>query len=255
MSITLNTTAPAHDRGGALYEWVTTVDHKRIGILYIATSLLFLGIGGVEALLMRWQLSTARADAIGPSTFNQLFTMHGTTMIFFAAMPLLFGIANYIVPLMIGARDMAYPRINALGYWLVLFGGGLTYFSFVAGGAPDVGWFAYAPLTEHTFSRGTGTDYWILGLLVSGVGSVATGVNLVTTIICMRAPGMTLGKLPLFVWMMLVDAVLVLFAMPPLTAALIMLLLDRTLGSHFFDATAGFLATPRFTSSCCRRLA
>ena len=238
MSITLDTTAPPRDRVATLYEWVTTVDHKRIGILYIATSLVFLGIGGVEALLMRWQLSTAQAQVVGPRAFNQLFTMHGTTMIFFAAMPLLFGIANYIVPLMIGARDMAYPRINAFGYWLVLFGGGLTYFSFVAGGAPDVGWFAYAPLTEYTFSRGTGTDYWILGLLVSGVGSVATGVNLVTTIISMRAPGMTLGKLPLFVWMMLVDAVLVLFALPPLTAALIMLLLDRTLGAHFFDTTA-----------------
>ncbi len=240
------TTLPIHadlerrDVPSVLHGWVTTVDHKRIGILYVIWTLLFFGIGGIEALIMRWQLTRPQAGVVSPETFNQLFTMHGTTMIFFVVMPLLLGgFGNFLVPLMIGARDMAFPRLNAMSFWLFLFGGLLTYFSFLAGGAPSIGWFAYAPLTEYAFSRGTSTDYWILGLLVAGVGTVAGAINLATTILTMRAPGMTLGRLPLFVWMMLIDAILVLFAMPPLTAAQIMLLLDRMLGAHFFDTQAG----------------
>lgn len=222
-----------------LHDWITTVDHKRIGIMYLLTSLVFLAAAGGEAILIRWQLRTPQAGTIGPDTFNQMFTMHGTTMVFFVGMPLLIGFANYIVPLMIGARDMAFPRLNALSYWLYLFGGLLTYFSFFAGGAPSIGWFAYAPLTESTFSRGSSTDYWILGLLVSGFGTLGGGVNLIATIICLRAPGMTLNKVPLFVWMMLWDAILILFAFPPLTAIQIMLLFDRNFGAHFFDTQAG----------------
>lgn len=220
--------------------WLTTVDHKKIGILYVAAALVFLVIGGIEALIMRLQLWQPDSHLVDPKTFNQMFTMHGTTMVFFVVMPLLIGMANYLVPLMIGARDMAFPRLNAFSYWLFLLGGLLLYYSLlVEGGPPDVGWFAYAPLTAKTFSRGHGTDYWILGLLVSGIGSVGGAVNLVTTILTMRAPGMTLGKVPLFVWMMLFTGIEMLLAFPPLTAAQIMLLLDRTLDARFFTPQAG----------------
>jgi cytochrome c oxidase subunit I len=223
-----------------LHEWVATVDHKKIGILYVLMAILFLIIGGLEAVLLRIQLLFPRNDFIGPDAFNQLFTMHGTTMVFFMGMPILIGMANYLIPLMIGARDMAFPRLNALGFWVTLFGGLLVYFSFlVPGGAPAIGWFAYAPLTERTFARGPGTDLWALGLAVSGVGTVAAGVNFVATILAMRAPGMKLSKLPFFAWTMLMTAVEILLALPPLTAALIMLLFDRNLGSHFFDVQAG----------------
>lgn len=219
--------------------WTTTVDHKKIGILYLLTSVVFLILAGLEAVLMRLQLAVPGGKVLGPDLFNQAFTMHGTTMVFFVGMPVLIGLGNYLVPLMIGARDMAFPRLNALGYWLYLFGASLTYFSFLAGGAPDIGWFGYAPLTEYAFSRNTSTDYWICGLLVSGIGTLTSGINLIATILCLRAPGMTLGKVPLFVWMMLFDAVLILFAIPPLTAAQVMLLFDRQLGAHFFDTQAG----------------
>ncbi len=222
-----------------LYAWVTTLDHKRIGILYVVTTLVFFVLGGIEAMFMRVQLAAPDGHVISPEVFNQLFTMHGTTMIFFVVMPLLIGLANYVVPLMIGARDMAFPRINALSYWLLLFGGVLMYFSFLAGAAPDVGWYSYAPLTEPAFSPGHNIDYWILGLSVSGIGTVGSGINLIATILSLRAPGMTLGRVPLFVWMVFATGVLILFALPPLTAAQIMLLLDRKLGSHFFDTQAG----------------
>jgi cytochrome c oxidase subunit 1 len=225
-----------------LHGWVTTVDHKRIGIMYIISALLFLVIAGLEAAVMRLQLLFPypfRFAGIEPRLFNQLFTMHGTTMVFFVGMPILIGMGNYLVPLMIGARDMAFPRLNSFGFWVSTLGAFLTYFSFLTGNAPDIGWFGYAPLTEYTFSRGTGTDYWIVGLLVSGVGTVTGGINFVATILCMRAPGMTIGKLPLFIWMMFFDAVLILVAIPPFTAALIMLLFDRHLGTHFFDVQLG----------------
>jgi cytochrome c oxidase subunit 1 len=229
-----------------LHDWVTTVDHKRLGIMYVAYGLLMLVVGGIEATIMRLQLVRAGNDFVAPQTFNQLFTMHGTTMIFFAAMPIVFGFANYLVPLMIGARDMAFPRLNAFSFWLTAFGGLFLYFSLVGGyglygmgTAPDVGWFAYAPLTAKTFSPGHSTDYWTLSLLVSGFGSIGTAVNIVATVLCMRCPGMTLGKMPLLAWINLVMAGLVILAVSPLTAAQLMLLVDRYLGGHFFDTQAG----------------
>jgi cytochrome c oxidase subunit 1 len=230
----------------SLHEWIVTVDHKRLGLMYIMSGLLFFLIGGMEAVMMRWQLAWPGMDVLMPDEFNRLFTMHGTTMVFLVGMPILLGSANYLVPLMIGARDMAFPRLNAFGFWLFLFGGLLLYFSYFGGqglygmgSAPDVGWFAYAPLTERTFSRGHSTDYWILGLLVTGFGSIATGVNLVATILCMRCKGMTMMKMPLFVWIMLIDAILIVVAMPPLAASQVMLLFDRSLGAHFFDTQSG----------------
>src|SRR6266851_6862936 len=234
---------PVVDR---LHGWVTTVDHKRLGIMYVAYALLFLVIGGIEAAVMRIQLIAPNQHVVSPQVFNRLFTMHGTTMIFFVAMPMLFGFANYLIPLMIGARDMAFPRVNALSFWLMAFGGLLLYFSVVganglygAGNAPDVGWFAYAPLTSRTFSPGHSTDYWTLALLVSGFGSIGTAVNILTTILCMRCPGMSLDKMPLLAWLNLVMSGMVILAISPLTAAQLMLLVDRYLGGHFFDTQAG----------------
>jgi cytochrome c oxidase subunit I len=229
-----------------LHAWVTTVDHKRLGVMYIGYALLFLVIGGIEATIMRIQLTAAHKDFVSPQVFNRMFTMHGTTMIFFVAMPLVFGLANYLVPLMIGARDMAFPRLNAFSFWLTAFGGILLYFSLIganglygAGNAPDVGWFAYAPLTSRTFSPGHSTDFWTLGLLVSGFGSIGTAINIIVTILCMRCPGMKLEKMPLLVWLNLVMGGLVILAVSPLSAAQIMLLIDRYLGGHFFDTQAG----------------
>ena len=229
-----------------LHEWVTTVDHKRLGILYILFALLFLLIAGVEALIIRAQLMHSHNDFVSPQVFNRMFTMHGTTMIFFVVMPVLLGFGNYLVPLMIGARDMAFPRLNAFSFWLSAFGGLLLYFSFLggnglygSGNAPDVGWWAYAPLTARAFSPGHSSDYWTLALLVSGFGSIGTGINIIATIICMRCPGMKLSRIPLLAWMYLVTSALILIAITPLSAAQIMLLIDRYLGGHFFDAQAG----------------
>ena len=246
-SIALTTVQePSRPLSDVLYSWVTTVDHKRLGILYILYAIFFLMIGGIEATIMRIQLIVPHNHFVSPQLFNQLFTMHGTTMIFFVAMPILFGFGNYLIPLMIGARDMAFPRLNAFSFWLTAFGGLLLYFSFVggyglygAGAAPDVGWFAYAPLTAKTFSVGHSTDFWTMALLVSGFGSIGAAVNFITTILCMRCPGMALGKMPLFAWMNLVMGGLVLLAISPLTAAQVMLSLDRFLGAHFFDTQAG----------------
>ena len=229
-----------------LHDWIVTVDHKRLGMMYIGYALLFLVIGGIEATIMRIQLVKPHNTFVSPEVFNRMFTMHGTTMIFFVAMPFVFGFANYLVPLMIGARDMAFPRLNAWSFWMTAFGGLLLYFSFLggsglygAGNAPDVGWFAYAPLTARAFSPGHSTDYWTVGLLVSGFGSIGTAINIITTILCMRCPGMTLNKMPLLPWLNLVMAFMVFFAMGPLSAAQIMLLIDRYLGGHFFDTQAG----------------
>ena len=229
-----------------LHEWVITVDHKRLGILYVLYAMVFLLVGGIEAMIMRLQLIKPHNDFVSPQVFNRLFTMHGTTMIFFVVMPMLFGFANYLIPLMIGARDMAFPRLNAFSFWMTAFGGLLLYFSFLggsglygAGNAPDVGWFAYAPLTAKTFSIGNSTDFWTLSLLVSGFGSIGTAVNLIATILCMRCPGMTLGRMPLLVWLNLTMAGLVILAVSPLSAAQMMLLIDRYLGGHFFDTQAG----------------
>ena len=233
-----------------LHEWVTTVDHKKLGILYITYGLLYLVVAGVEAMIMRIQLMHAHNNFVSPQVFNRMFTMHGTTMIFFVAMPILFGFANYLVPLMIGARDMAFPRLNAFSFWLMALGGFLLYFSFVganglygAGNAPDVGWWAYAPLAAKAFSPGHSSDYWTIALLVSGFGSIGTAINILATVLCMRCPGMHLGRMPLLVWLNLVMSAMVLFAITPLTAAQLMLLVDRYLGGHFFDTQAGGSAT------------
>src|SRR5437868_8301514 len=222
-----------------LHDWVTTVDHKKIGIMYVLMAVLFLVIGGCQAVLIRLQLFWPRSEFLGPDTFNGLFTMHGTTMVFFMGMPILIGIGNYMVPLMIGARDMAFPRLNALGFWATLFGGLLVYFSFATGGAPGIGWFAYAPLTERTFARSSATDFWALGLVVSGIGTTTAGINFIATILGMRAPGMALRKVPFFTWTMLWTSVQILVALPPLTVILIMVLLDRNVGAHFFDTQNG----------------
>src|ERR1700688_4703353 len=191
-----------------LHDWVTTVDHKRLGILYMVYAMTFLLIAGVEAMIIRIQLIRPHNDFVSPQVFNRLFTMHGTTMIFFVVMPVLFGL--------LGANGL-----------------------YGAGNAPDVGWFAYAPLTSQTFSVGHSTDFWILALLISGFGSIGTAVNIIATALCMRCPGMTLAKMPLFVWLNLIMAGLVILAVSPLTAAQIMLLVDRYLGGHFFDTQAG----------------
>ena len=231
---------------GRLHEWVVSVDHKRLGLMYIGSGLLFFVVAGLEATVMRIQLAVPENHFVSPQVFNRMMTLHGTTMVFFVGMPILLGFANYLVPLMIGARDMAYPRLNAFSFWMSLFGGLLLYSSFLAaeglfggGAAPDVGWFAYAPLTERAFSPGNSTDYWNLAILVSGVGSIGTAINLIATTLCLRCRGMTLAKMPLFVWINFVMACLILVAISPLTAAQIMLLLDRFLGAHFFDTQAG----------------
>ncbi|WP_158793012.1 cytochrome c oxidase subunit I [Granulicella sp. L60] len=229
-----------------VHDWVTTVDHKKIGLMYIAYALIFLVIAGIEAMLIRIQLAVPNNHFVSPQVFNRLFTMHGTTMVFFVGMPILFGFGNYLVPLMIGARDMAFPRLNAFSFWISAFGGILLYFSYIggsglygAGSAPDIGWFAYAPLTAKVFSPGHSTDYWTLAVFLSGIGSVGTALNIVTTTLCLRCKGMKLSRMPLLVWLYLVQGGLVFVAVGPLTAAQIMLLLDRYLGSHFFDTQAG----------------
>jgi cytochrome c oxidase subunit I len=239
-------TQQGHPPLNVIYEWLTTVDHKKIGLMYITYALVFLVIAGVEAILMRIQLAVPNNHFVSPRAFNQLFTMHGTTMIFFVAMPILFGFGNYLVPLMIGARDMAFPRLNAFSFWISAFGGMLLYFSYfggsglyAAGSAPDVGWFAYAPLTAKVFSPGHSTDYWTLAIFLSGVGSIGTALNIATTILCMRCKGMKLSRMPLLPWLYLVMSGLVFVAVSPLTAAQIMLTLDRYLGAHFFDTQAG----------------
>lgn len=219
--------------------WLATVDHKRIGILYLITSLGFFAAGGLEALLIRIQLAVPENTFLEPDAYNQLMTVHGTTMIFLAFTPVGIGFANYFLPLMIGARDMAFPRLNALSYWLFLFGGLSLYYTFVSGAIPDGGWYAYPPLTEYRFSRSEGIDWFIVALLVSGTGSILGGINLIVTTVSMRAPGMTYGRLPLFVWSILATAIMIVFAFPSLNGALVMLLFDRRLGTHFFDAQTG----------------
>src|SRR5271154_5438470 len=229
-----------------VYEWMTTVDHKKIGLMYIVYALIFLVIAGFQAVLMRIQLAVPNNHFVSPQVFNRLFTMHGTTMVFFMGMPILFGFANYLVPLMIGARDMAFPRLNAFLFWISAFGGLLLYFSYLGGdglygmgSAPDVGWVAYAPLTAKVFSPGNNTDYWIFAVLLSGIGSTGTAVNIVATTFCMRCKGMTMSRLPLLVWLYIVVSFLIFVAVSPLTAAQVMLTLDRFLGAHFFDTQAG----------------
>ncbi len=224
---------------GGVWSWLTTVDHKRIAILYFVTGFLFLLIAGVEGQLIRLQLARPENRLLDPDLYNQLFTMHGTTMVFLAGMPLIVAFFNFVVPLQIGARDVAFPRLNAFSYWVFLFAGIFLYSSFFIGGAPDGGWFAYTPLTTRQYSPGTGMDFYVLGLLLAGVGTIAGGLNFLVTIINMRAPGMTLMRMPLFTWMTLVTSALILLAFPPFTVGLVFMLFDRTFGTHFFDAAAG----------------
>ena len=249
ISSTIEPSAPASEIGTVLerlHGWVVTVDHKRLGILYILYSTFFLLVAGAEALLIRLQLAYPHNRVLSAQVFNRFFTMHGTTMVFLVGMPFLFGFANYIVPLQIGARDMAFPRLNAFSFWLTAFGGLLLYYSFLGGAglygigsAPDVGWFAYAPLTARSFSPGHATDYWALALIVSGFGTLGTAINIIATIISMRCRGMTLMRMPLFTWLLLIVSMLTLVTITPLTAAQFMLLIDRYLGGHFFDTQAG----------------
>jgi cytochrome c oxidase subunit 1 len=235
-------TAPARAHAPAesgLWSWITTVDHKRIGMLYGVTAFTFFLIGGFEALLMRIQLMRPENTFVSPAVFNQLFTMHGTTMIFLAIMPLSASFFNFIIPLMIGARDVAFPRLNAFSYWVYLFGAIFLNVSFLHGGAPDVGWFGYSNLTSKTYSPGTGVDYWAVGLQILGIASLAAAFNFIVTIINLRAPGLKLMRMPVFVWMTLVTSFLIILAFPVITVALIYLLFDRLTGTNFFVPAAG----------------
>ncbi len=226
-----------------------TTDHKKLGIMYIVTAFFFFLVGGVDALLIRTQLAVPNGKVLTPEIYDQIFTMHGTTMIFLFVMPMLTGFGNYVVPLMIGARDMAFPRMNAFGFWVVLFGGLFLTSSFLFGAAPNAGWFSYAPLTELNTGCGTSgvvvctpgpnMDFWALGILMLGISSIASALNFVVTILRLRAPGMTVNRMPLFTWMTLITNFLLLFAIPSVTAASILLLLDRHLGTHFFQAGFG----------------
>lgn len=229
-----------------VHEWVTTVDHKKLGIMYVVYALIFLLVGGAEALAIRVQLARPNNTFLSPEVYNRFFTMHGTTMVFLVGMTIIFGFANYLIPLMIGARDMAFPRLNAFSFWMTAFGGTLLYYSFLGGSglygvgnAPDVGWFAYAPLTARAFSPGHATDYWALSLIVTGIGTIGAAINVIATTLCMRCKGMTLMRMPLLAWLNLVVSGLTLVTITPLTAAQVMLLIDRYLGGHFFDTQAG----------------
>ena len=220
-----------------LWGWITTVDHKKIGLMYAVTAGLFFLLGGLEAMLLRWQLGTPESTFLSADMYNQIFTMHGTTMIFLVIMPLSAGFANYLLPLMIGARDVAFPRLNALGYWVFLVGGLFMYSSFFLGGMPNGGWFGYTPLTE--VMPGHNIDYWVFGLQILGIASLSGAVNLIVTVINMRAPGMSLMRMPVFVWMSLVAQFLLLFAIPIITVALFLLSFDRMFSTNFFVPAAG----------------
>jgi cytochrome c oxidase subunit 1 len=225
--------------GSTLWSWLTTTDHKRIGILYGVTAFVFFLIGGLEALIIRAQLARSGSDLVSAETFNQLFTMHGTTMIFLAVMPLSAAFFNYVVPLQIGARDVAFPRLNAFSYWVFLFGGLLLNVSFLFGAAPDGGWFGYPNLTSKQYSPGLNIDFWVIGLQVLGIASLAAGFNFVVTIINLRAPGMRMMRLPVFTWMTLVTQFLVITAFPVITVALVFLMFDRYFGTTFYSTAAG----------------
>jgi cytochrome c oxidase subunit I len=218
--------------------YFTTTDHKKIGIMYMVTTFVFFILGGVEALLMRLQLSQADNTLLNPSTYNALFTMHGTTMIFLFVVPMMAGFGNYFIPLMIGARDMAFPKLNALSYWLLL-AGGLVFYGSIFFHAPECGWTCYAPLSETQYSPTGGVDAWIFLVHLTGLSSLVGAVNFYATIVNMRAPGMGWGRLPLFVWTMLVYAVLLILALPVIAGAVTLLLTDRHFGTHFYDATQG----------------
>ncbi len=232
--------APAvHAEKTGIWSWITTVDHKRIGILYGASAFIFFLIGGLEALLMRWQLSRPDNNWMSPETFNQLFTMHGTTMIFLGVMPLSAMFFNFFIPLQIGARDVAFPRLNAFSYWVFILGGIFMNASFLFNAAPDGGWFGYANLSSKQYSPGLNMDFWTIGLQILGIASLAAGVNFFVTVMNMRAPGMKLMRMPMFVWMSFITQLLILLAFPVITVALILLMFDRLFGTSFFVPAGG----------------
>ena len=228
---------PVHPTG--IWGWITTIDHKRIGILYGVTSFLMFLTGGIEALIIRIQLGGPEANIVSPEVYNQLFTMHATTMIFLGVMPMSAAFFNYIIPLQIGARDVAFPRLNAFSYWTFLSGAIVLKLSWFLGGAPNAGWFGYAPITGAAYNPGHGVDFWIISLQILGVASLAAAFNFLTTIINMRAPGMSLMRMPLFTWMSFVTSFLLIFAFPVITVALVELFMDRYFGMNFFVTSAG----------------
>ncbi|WP_090928721.1 cytochrome c oxidase subunit I [Salibacterium qingdaonense] len=228
----------AYQKKNVVWDWLTTVDHKKIAILYLIGGTLFFMKAGVMAILMRLQLMYPEQSLLSGQTYNELLTMHGTIMLFLAVTPLIFAFMNYIVPLQIGARDVAFPFLNALGFWIFFFGGLLLSLSWFLGGAPDAGWFAYTPLSTREYGS-SGMDFYVLGLQVSGLGTLISGINFIVTIINMRAPGMTMMRLPLFCWTTLIVSILIVFAFTPLAAGLAMLMLDRLFGAQFFQVDAG----------------
>ena len=222
-----------------IWSWITTVDHKRIGVLYGTTAFIFMLFAGIEAGVIRIQLSQPELGIVSPGRYNEMFTMHATVMIFMVVMPMAASFFNFVVPLAIGARDVAFPRLNALSYWIFLFGGILMHVSFAVGEVPDAGWFSYANLTEKPFSPDRGLDFWSLSLLVLGTSSVAAALNFIVTIVNLRAPGMTLMRMPVFVWMTLITSILLVLAFPVITVGLIELTMDRNFGTHFFVPSEG----------------
>jgi cytochrome aa3-600 menaquinol oxidase subunit I len=220
-------------------EWLTTVDHKRIGIMYLISALLMLFRGGVDAIMMRAQLSAPENTLLDAQHYNEIFTTHGIVMIIFMAMPFIFALMNFVVPLQIGARDVAFPRLNALSFWLFFMGAMLFNISFIIGGSPDAGWTSYFPLAGNEFSTSVGTNYYMLAIQISGIGSLMTGINMITTILKMRAPGMTLMKMPMFTWSSFIANVIIVFAFPVLTVALAMGTMDRLFGTQFFTIDNG----------------
>jgi cytochrome c oxidase subunit I len=230
---------PTHSQDNGILSWITTVDHKRIGILYIYLTLFFFIAGGTEALLVRTQLAWSNLKILAPDQYNQMFTMHATTMIFLFVIPILAGFGNYFVPLLIGARDMAFPKLNMLSFWLLLFGGLVLNMSFLLGGAPDAGWTSYAPLSTITYSKNAALDFWIIGLLLVGTSSTVGAINFLVTTFTMRAPGMKLTNMPMFVWNMMITSAMVVFSTPMITVALIVLFLDRNFGTQYFSVAGG----------------
>jgi cytochrome c oxidase subunit I len=240
MAVRAETAYPVTWKSGRVASWLVTVDHKRIGIMYIATSLFFFVLGGILAVLMRAQLATPNETLLTKSSYNEVLTMHGTTMIFLVVVPILAGFGNYLVPLMIGARDVAFPRLNALSYWLYVLGGVVLWSSwFATGGTAKAGWWSYPTLSELQFSPGHGQDYWILSIHILSLASFLGAINFIVTIVNMRARGMTWMRMPLFIWSILTYAILLVLALPALSAAVTMLLLDRQAGTHFFIPSRG----------------
>ena len=232
-------TDPAYAEKSGLWSWLTTVDHKRIGVLYLYTALTFFIIGGLEAVVIRAQLQGPNGRLVSAELYNQLFTMHGTTMVFLAIMPLSAAFFNFLIPLQIGARDVAFPRLNAFSYWVYLFGGIFITVPIIFQLAPNGGWFGYTPLTTRSFSPGINIDFWVIGLQILGVSSLAAAFNFITTIINLRAPGMSLMRMPMFTWMSFVVQFLLILAFPVITIALVFLLFDRFFGTQFYEVAAG----------------